>query len=87
MYAPSRLLLAPLPLADPVFAVIQWMMANEGYRWVFRALTGQFLAPAGQPNDGVPLVGRATSFAWDIYPDPDDESLFKCALHPSIHPV
>lgn len=60
-------------------------MNNEGYAWVFRARSGQYLAPGGPPADGTPLVGQNEPFAWDIYPDEQDNSIFKCVVLSPIY--
>ncbi len=58
---------------------VQWRVEQEDGAWVLRNVaTGHYLGVEGEAGDGTPVVAVSEPFRWDIWPDEEDSSTFRC---------
>jgi hypothetical protein len=65
----------------------QWKLKQDEGHWVFESASGSYLGVEGPPRDGAEVIGQGDKFHWDIWPDEQDPSVFKCvfiALNPGL---
>jgi hypothetical protein len=65
----------------------QWKLTQDDGHWVFQSANGSYLGVDGPAKDGAWLIGQGDKFHWDIWPDEQDPSVFKCvfiALNPGL---
>ena len=72
-------LTCPPPLSLS-YSRVQWRLEQDEGAWTLRNHhSGQYLGIEGEARDGTPVVGLYEPFRWDIWPDEEDSSTFRCA--------
>lgn len=57
---------------------IQWIFEQQGCQWVIRSAgSGAYLGVEGSPEDGKPVVALEYPYAFDIWPDEHDNSVYR----------
>ena len=60
---------------------MQWHVNQEDGNWMLRNLaTGLYLGVEGVAENGTPVMAVAKRFRWDIRPDEQDSSTFRCVV-------
>ena len=65
---------------------VQWHVNQEDGDWILRNVAkGLYLGVEGIAANGTPVVGVAKRFRWDIRPDENDSSTFRCVAATSTN--
>ncbi|THH15412.1 hypothetical protein EW146_g5051 [Bondarzewia mesenterica] len=67
----------------------QWVLEQpNGSEWTFRSVeTGKYLDIDGEPGNGTLIVASDYPREWDIWPDEQDDSVYRIFIHNTSYNV